>query len=901
MYDGVKQNGLNYLQCLSKLENFGCNTTEKDDIKHRPSPPISIDEQQAESLTQTVTSLQEFLETYNSPVANTSEADPLEIRIAEAAYAAQDVIESHIVDMIKLRRSSGETSTSAGSSSQSKPLMLSNYFGCLMKPKNHARKISYADNLYRCLKKVIEDMDLVKKEAMKISVSEAQLQRSVSTSTSGGSSRSSIMVGFDDVLLEIMLKLTNGQDDRQLRVIPVVGLGGIGKTTLAKHVYAHPYIKERFDVCAWVTVSQNFDIREILFELLSQANKKSKEEMSEMSENEVGLALHKYLFNRRFIIVMDDMWSIDAWDKMQNFFPDNWNGSRIVVTTRQSQLSSQLNSNYCLRLKLLDEVSSWDLFSISVFGEESCPVELEEIGKKIVENCRGLPLAIVVVGGVLKKVEHTKECWESIRKNSSSVVNSADDDFCLKILKLSYSYLPMYLKPCFLYMGVFDEDHTVHVSTLVKLWVSEGFLRPQSGKSLETSAKGYLYELVDRNLILVHELGCTGNIKYCKVHDLLRDLCCREAEKEGFYYVTGKHKSQALNRQRCVVILGGTLMDRVRDGLQSLQLAHTLSCHSDEVVLMPESRLLRTLKALGTNRCASRDYLLHALFQFVNARYLAVGWMYYIPSAVTFLWNLHTLIILHSTSFVASSFWMMPQLRHFESYKGAMGLPRPRNGNVVIMHELQTLKGVKLRDSDLDLSFPNIKKLAITSGEFQNLESMNTLESYTNWCQVKGNTFPHSLKKLSLGSHHSNWDVNEEMLKNIGALPLLQKLKLERAGFQNGVWETSEEQFPSLKFLELKWCHLVSWITDSSHIPCLEKLRLYATKELEEIPCEIGEIPTMQSIHLEYCRESVVESAKTIAEEQDELQVRVVLFNNSSNQALRRLASPNFQVEIDYF
>ncbi|XP_047953313.1 uncharacterized protein LOC125199289 [Salvia hispanica] len=208
-----------------------------DDIKNHPSPPISIHQQQLESLSQTVTSLQQFLETYNSPVADTNEADPLEIRIAEAAYAAQDVIESHIVDMIKLRKSSGayhgqihsggETSTSAGSSTQSKPLMWSNYFGCLMKPINHGRKISYVDNLYRGLKKVIKDMDLVKKEAMKISVSEAQLHRSVSTS--GGSSRSSIMVGFGDASREIMDKLTNGVDDRRFQVIPIAGMGGIDR------------------------------------------------------------------------------------------------------------------------------------------------------------------------------------------------------------------------------------------------------------------------------------------------------------------------------------------------------------------------------------------------------------------------------------------------------------------------------------------------------------------------------------------------------------------------------------------------------------------------------------------------------------------------------------------------
>ncbi|XP_047959853.1 putative late blight resistance protein homolog R1B-14 [Salvia hispanica] len=850
-----------------------------DDIKHHPSPPISIHQQQLQSLTHTVTSLQQFLETYNSPVANTNEADPLEIRISEVAYAAQDVIESHIVDMIKLRKSSGayhrqiysggETSTSAGSSTQNS-----------YKRRGFGQEGGDEDI---CVRSSAPQKCL-------------NIWWFVEIFHHGG---------FGDASREIMDKLTNGVDDRQLQVIPIVGMGGIGKTTLAKHVYALPYIKEHFDIRAWVTISQNFDTREILCELLSQANRKSKEQMSEMSEYEVGEALHKYLFNRRFIIVMDDMWSVDAWDKMQNSFPNNWNGSRIVVTTRQSQLSSQLNKNYCLRLKLLDEVSRWDLFSNSVFGEERCPLELEEIGKKIVENCKGLPLAIVVVGGLLKKMEHTEECWESIRTNSSSVVNSADEDFCLKILKLSYNHLPVYLKPCFLYMGVFDEDRAVRVSTLVQLWVSEGFLRPQSGKSLETSAKEYLNELIDRNLILVHELGSTGNIKRCKVHDLLRDLCCREAGKEGFYYVTGQHKSQALNRQRCVVIPGGTSKDEVRDALQSMPLARTLLCHCDEVVLMPESRLLRTLKAFDTDRCGSHNYLFDDLFQFVNSRYLAVGVQRVseIPSSITFLWNLQTLIIFHSTKVDASYIMWMTQLKHIEFHKGDISMERPYFPWPV-MRNLQTLKGVDLKFSPMGpMCIPNIKKLTATNFLLEDLRYMVKLESC--WCYEPhwslDTIFPRCLKKLSLGWHTPIWKLTGQNLENIGALPLLQKLKLERAGFENGVWETSEKQFPSLKYLELKWCHLVSWITDSSHIPCLEKLRLYATKELEEIPCEIGEIPTMQSIHLEYCSESVVESAKTIAEEQDELQVRVVLFNNSNNQAVRSLASPNFQVEIDYF
>ncbi|XP_057770287.1 late blight resistance protein R1-A-like [Salvia miltiorrhiza] len=829
----------------------------------------------------------EFLETYRSPVAD--EADPLEMRIADATYAAEDVIESHIVDMIKLHQSTsiyrmtkiysgGKASTSVGSN----------------KP-------------HQGLQKVIKNMALVKKEAMKITgvVVEAQLQRSVSASA-GFSSRSSIVVGFDDVSLEIMDKLTNGQ--RNLQVIPIVGMGGIGKTTLAKHVYAQPLIQQHFDICAHATISQNFDTREILCELLSQANKRSKEELSNMSEAELGLALHKYLFRRRFLIVMDDMWSVDAWDEIQRFFPNNGNGSRVVVTTRQSKLSSQLNNNYCLPMKFLDEVSCWDLFSKSVFGEETCPLELEETGKKIVENCRGLPLAIVVVGGLLKKMEQTKGCWESIRKNSSSVVNSADEEFCLKILKISYNHLPVYLKPCFLYMGVFEEGRAVRVSTLVKLLVSEGFLKPITDKSLETTAKEYLNELVDRNLILVHELGSTGNIKFCKLHDLLRDLCCREAGKQGFYNVIGQHKFQGLNRQRCVVIPGGISKEEVHDALRSMPLARSFVFHSEEVVPLPDSELLRTLKAYDRDRSGSHHYLLDDLFEFVNSRYLAVGvhGVSKIPYSVNFLWNLHTLIIFHSTWVDAPYVWGMPQLRHLEFHKGDLYLHDPTNGNTVIMIKLQTLKRVNLsvcsRDTLTSL-IPNIKKLEVTGGYLPNLSSMKKLESYRYWgyYAMLVFTFPYSLKKLSLGSDTSHWEVNEEMLEKIGALPLLQKLKLERAEFQEGMWQTREEEFPSLKFLELKWCLLKSWMTESSHFPLLEKLHLYGLRQLEEIPCEIGEISTLQSIHLEYCSESVVESAKAIAEEQEELQFRVVLLKTNQNLPLRSLASPNFLVEIDDF
>ncbi|KAL3630465.1 hypothetical protein CASFOL_023449 [Castilleja foliolosa] len=199
-----------------------------------------------------------------------------------------------------------------------------------------------------------------------------------------------------------------------------------------------------------------------------------------------------------------------------------------MLTTRLSNLGSELGgSRY--EMRFLDEDQSWNLFCKSTFGDEEIfPDELEGIGKKIVENCKGLPLSIVVVGGLLSKSKRTREYLLYISENLSSTVNLQDDESSLKILRLSYKELPVYLKPCFLYMGVYPEDCVIDVSELMRLWVAEGFLKPISGKLLEAVAKEYLNELVGRNLVLVHETGYSGETIKCKIHDLLVDVCVRE-------------------------------------------------------------------------------------------------------------------------------------------------------------------------------------------------------------------------------------------------------------------------------------------------------------------------------------------------------------------------------------
>lgn len=245
----------------------------------------------------------------------------------------------------------------------------------------------YGTNMYESVEKVIEGMALVEKECVGIKQTLSQLHTKSSTPPDSPTSPSSsstvqqkkmMMVGADDVLLEMKSMLTSNSSG--LQVIPVVGMGGSGKTTLALDIYQDGLIREHFDICVWTTISQEYSIKQIFIEVLGQLNQSVDQHMS---EGELGEILYQYLYGRRYIVILDDIWSIEVWDKVKRFLPDNKDGSRIVITTRLSNLASDLSSAKSLEMELLDEANSWNLLSKTVFGEKSCPPELEEIGKKI--------------------------------------------------------------------------------------------------------------------------------------------------------------------------------------------------------------------------------------------------------------------------------------------------------------------------------------------------------------------------------------------------------------------------------------------------------------------------------------------------------------------------------------
>ncbi|KAL0440899.1 UNVERIFIED_CONTAM: putative late blight resistance proteinR1A-10 [Sesamum radiatum] len=476
-------------------------------------------------------------------------------------------------------------------------------------------------------------------------------------------------------------------------------------------------------------------------------------------------------------------------------------------------------------------------------------------------------------------------------------------------------------------MGVYPEDRRICASRLRKLWVAEGLLKPISGKSLEEVAEEYTKDLIDRNLMMIDRLGCKGKIKFCKMHDLLRDLCLREAKKEK-YFCSPELGQDISSVQRRIAVLDQRTSKKKYDFSKVLHLAplaRSWTCDSEKAAPLASFRLLRVLNHYGT------EYPIEVIFKQANLRYLAcsldVSLIYRFPSSMHLLWNLQTLIVKHDGGILNApiEIWKMHQLKHVDV--SSLRLPDPpiATGDLFVLPNLQKMCNIiNLKFSEQVVKrIPNIKKLTLNYHHhyydadddlsspqycFENVGCLQKLEyldcrflgNIRRRYLVKGLSMLHSLNKLSLENSHLQW---EDITTKIGSLPLLQVLKLGYHSVTGPMWETFEGQFSCMKFLQINNIHdLEYWtVAESSHFPCLKRLGLVGLSKLKEIPSSFGEIQTLELIELTFCSDSAVISAKEIAEQQEEFgnqdfRVQVYIHGGKRNSELKSLASHNFRV-----
>ncbi|XP_010056221.2 disease resistance protein RPM1 [Eucalyptus grandis] len=349
------------------------------------------------------------------------------------------------------------------------------------------------------------------------------------------------LVGIEEPKKQLIGWLVEGTSKRQ--VISVVGMGGLGKTTLVNQVYEDPEVKKHFTICTRITLSGSPNIGELLHDMLRQIMRVIRKPIPSGAETTniywLKMIIKDLLQRMRYLVVLDDTWRIDEWDAVKHALPNNTCGSRIIITTRNADLaytSCREFKGKVYKMEPLPVEHSWKLFCKKTFQVNSCPSHLKESCEFILRKCEGLPLAIVAISGVLAtKDRHRTDEWELVCRSLRSEIDCNDKLKNLKrVLSLSFNDLPYYLKACFLHLSLFPEGHPIKRRRLIRLWVAEGFVEKKEGKTLEQVAKDYFMELLNRSLIEVASKRSDGRVKTCRIHDFLRDIITSRSTDQGF-------------------------------------------------------------------------------------------------------------------------------------------------------------------------------------------------------------------------------------------------------------------------------------------------------------------------------------------------------------------------------
>ncbi|XP_027353003.1 putative disease resistance protein RGA3 [Abrus precatorius] len=344
----------------------------------------------------------------------------------------------------------------------------------------------------------------------------------------------------EEIIKLLLQPLPDGGCDQSLCVIPIVGIGGLGKTTLAKLVFNDRRMDEVFQLKMWVCVSDDFDIRQIIIKIINSASASAptialglQENVNHLDIEQLQRILRYKLVGHKFLLVLDDIWNDNRakWIELKDLINSGAVGSKVLVTTRSNSIASMMGTVPSYNLAGLSLENCLSLFVKWAFkeGEDKKYPNLVEIGKDIVKKCRGVPLAVKTLGSSLFS-NFSLDSWEFVRNHEIWKLKQKKGDI-LPALKLSYDQMPSNLRHCFALFSLFPKDFGLTHFHASNLWLALGLLQsPDGSQKPENIARQYIVELHSRSFL--EDFEDLGHIYYFKVHDLVHDLALYVAKEE---------------------------------------------------------------------------------------------------------------------------------------------------------------------------------------------------------------------------------------------------------------------------------------------------------------------------------------------------------------------------------
>lgn len=662
-----------------------------------------------------------------------------------------------------------------------------------------------------------------------------------------------------DKLIDQMLSNESDNREGDVSVIPITGMGGLGKTTLAQLIFNDERVKKHFEYRMWVCVTIDFNLQRILRGIIEFHTQ--MEVSNNLSMDSLLKRFKDILAGKDFLLVLDDVWvdNYQDWEPLGNILKLGGKGTRVLITSRSTRVSDIMATQTPYTLQDLPQQECWSLFKkIASKDNTNMSSELESIGREIVGKCNGLPLAVKAMGGLLRgNVDVDK--WKGILRDSIWELEdekSLNKPKILPALKLSYDHLPSILKQCYSYCSIFPKAYVFDRKELVKLWMAQAFIQPRGQKSAEETGREYFDELLTRSFFQTLDID---NKERYRMHDLIHELavsvssplCCQVMDHKSCVFSqqcrhvsllcqdlegpTCKQVFKTCNKLRtlllpseCLKSLGGQTLDQM---FRSLKYIRALDLSSSLLTEIPDSvGELKLLRYLDLSRTEIKK----------------------LPNSVCKLWNLQTLKLLGCLWLfeLPKDLGKMVNLIYLELddmfWFKCRELP-PRMGNLT---RLQNLHAFRVLSSTSGRGIGELKDMADLTGKLQ----ISNLENVVNAAEAKLNQ-KGSLQMLLLEwtdkDFHQEDEVRAERdLNHLQPHSNLKGLALHHfKGSKFPSWMTSG-LLQNLRTLTLSHCIKCTTIS-VGQLPRLRVLYIKGMLELEEWPED--QCPTLNRLQISNC------------------------------------------------